>query len=108
MNAAAIGAHVIGNTGLLKTGLMASALGVTAYSRVLGKRVSEHTAVPAASGTEPVAAIVVNAKLGEQQRIANVLEGIAARIPGAARLRKGFVADRPRDLGSIGAIPSRP
>ena len=93
---------------LLKTGLMAAALGVTAYSRVLGKRVSEHAAVPAASGTEPVAAIVVNAKLGEQPRIANVLEGLAARIPGAARLRKGFVADRPRDLGSIGAIPSRP
>ena len=101
MNAAAIGAHVIGSTGLLianrdrvtgqsgmagasllKTGLMAAALGVTAYSRVLGKRVSEDTAVPAASGTEPVAAIVVDAKLGEQQRPANVLEGIAARIPG--------------------------
>lgn len=59
MNAAAIGAHVIGSTGLLiankgrvtgqsgvagasllKTGLMAAALGVTAYSRVLGKRAS--------------------------------------------------------------------
>lgn len=127
VNAAAIGAHVIGATGLLignkgrvagqsgvagtamvKTGLMAVALGVTAYSRILGKRVSEHTAVPAASGTEPSAAtppavaqaqrqlqllqwvvpaltgaiIVMDAQLGEQQRPANVLEGLAARIPG--------------------------
>ena len=127
VNAAAIGAHVVGATGvllgnkgrvagqsgvagaaLLKTGLMAAALGVTAYSRVLGKRVSEHTAVPAESGTEPAAAtppavaqaqrqlallqwvvpaltgaiIVVDAKLGEQQRTTHVLEGLAARIPG--------------------------
>ncbi|MCY7400101.1 MAG: hypothetical protein LH477_03930 [Nocardioides sp.] len=127
VNAAAIGAHVVGGAGLLianrgrvagqsgvvgasmlKTGLLAAALGVTAYSRVLGKRVSEHTAVPARSGTEPAAStppavaqaqrqlhllqwvvpaltgaiIVVDAQLGEQQRPANVLEGIAARIPG--------------------------
>jgi len=127
VNAAAIGAHVVGSTGLLlgnkgrvagqsgvagasllKTGLMAAALGVTAYSRVLGRRVSEHTAVPAESGTEPAAAtppavaqaqrqlhllqwvvpaltgaiIVVDAKLGEQQRPTNVLDGITARIPG--------------------------
>ena len=127
MNAAAIGAHVIGGTGLLignkgrvagqsgvagaamlKTGLMAAALGVTAYSRILGKRVSEHTAVPAESGTAPAATtppavahaqrqlhllqwvvpaltgaiIVMDAKLGEQQRPANVIEGMAARIPG--------------------------
>lgn len=127
VNAAAIGAHVLGSTGLLlankgrvagqsgvagasmlKTGLMAAALGVTAYSRILGKRVSEHNAVPAESGTEPAAAtppavaqaqrqldllqwvvpaltgaiIVVDARLGEQQRPANVIEGLAARIPG--------------------------
>jgi hypothetical protein len=127
VNAAAIGAHLVGSTGLLlgnkgrvagqggvagasllKTGLMAAALGVTAYSRVLGRRVSEHTAVPAESGTEPAAAtppavaqaqrqlqllqwvvpaltgaiIVVDAKLGEQQRPTNVLDGITSRIPG--------------------------
>lgn len=127
VNAAAIGATLAGSTGLLianrgrvagqsgvagaamlKTGLVVAALGVTAYSRVLGKRVSEHTAVPAQSGTEPAATtppavadaqrqlhllqwvvpaitgaiIVVDAKLGEQQRPANVIEGIAARIPG--------------------------
>ena len=56
MNAAAIGAHVIGSTGLLLLQWI----------------------IPALTG----AIIVVDAKLGEQQRPANVLEGIAARIPG--------------------------
>src|SRR3954447_18999065 len=72
VNAAAIGVHLIGRVGLLnanrgriaaqqgvasmtliKTALTAAALGVTAYSRILGKRVAEHTYVPAASATEP-------------------------------------------------------
>src|SRR5215204_3574145 len=75
VNAAAIGAHLAGSVGqlagnagrisaqrgvgrmaLLKTGLTVAALGVTAYSRVLGRRVSEQTDVPAESGTEPAAA----------------------------------------------------
>jgi hypothetical protein len=74
VNAAAIGAHVIGSLGqlggnadrikaqqgvgsmsVLKTVVTAAALGVTAYSRVLGKKVSQRTDVPAASGTEPTA-----------------------------------------------------
>ena len=127
VNAAAIAAHVVGSLGMLgsdagraaaqkgatrtvlvKTGLTAAALGVTAYSRVLGKRVSQHTEVPAESGTEPSAGtpddvaaaqrqlrvlqwavpvltgarVVVSAQAGEEQRPSNVLEGIAARIPG--------------------------
>ncbi|WP_224275037.1 hypothetical protein [Nocardioides lacusdianchii] len=127
VNAAAIAAHLIGSIGMLgsdagrvaaqkgamrttmiKTGLTAAALGVTAYSRVLGKRVSAHTEVPAESGTEPssgtpsdVAAaqrqlsllqwavpaltgalVVISAQAGEEQRPTTVLDGIAARIPG--------------------------
>src|SRR3954465_3570739 len=72
VNAAAIGAHLVGSLGqlggnaarvsgqkgvaemaVLKTALTAAALGATAYSRGLGKRVSKQTDVPAASGTEP-------------------------------------------------------
>lgn len=75
VNAAAIGAHLVGATGILvadrpriasqpgvatvsaiKTGLTAAALGVTAYSRVLGRKVSRQTDVPVASATEPLAA----------------------------------------------------
>ena len=70
VNAAAIGVHLIGSVGqlrahkervaqqqgvagmsTLKTLLTAAALGATAYSRVLGQRVSSAGAVPAKRGT---------------------------------------------------------
>lgn len=125
VNAAAIGTHLVGSVGQLnanrgrvasqrgvatmaaaKTVLTAAALGVTAYSRFLGRRVSEFQAVPVASGTEPSAAtphdvasaqrqlkalqwavpaltgalIVVSAFAGEQQRPVEVKEGLLARF----------------------------
>jgi hypothetical protein len=125
VNAAAIGMHLVGSVGqlagnkgrvasqqgvagmvLLKTGLTVAALGATAYSRVLGKRVSEQTHVPAQSGTEPApstprhvaqaqqqlqalqwavpaltgALVVVSSFAGEQQRPTSVTDGIAARL----------------------------
>lgn len=127
VNAAAIGAHVIGSVGqlagnagrvqgqrgvasmaLAKTALTAVALGATAYSRVLGKKVSAQTDVPAESGTEPApttpddvaaaqrqlamlqwavpaitgALVVVSAFAGEQQRATEVHKGILRRFIG--------------------------
>jgi hypothetical protein len=125
VNAAAIGAHLVGSVGQLvgnkermaaqqgvgsmaavKTVVTAAALGVTAYSRMLGKKVSENRAVPAESGTEPAmttppevvkaqrqldalqwvvpaltgALVVISAFAGEQQRPAEVQRGIRARL----------------------------
>jgi hypothetical protein len=73
VNAAAIGMHLAGAAGILvvdqprvigqrgvttvsavKTGLTAAAVGVTAYSRILGRKVSRETEVPVVSGTEPL------------------------------------------------------
>jgi hypothetical protein len=127
VNAAAIGAHVVGslgqikgNTGrisgqqgvasmaLVKTGLTAAALGVTAYSRVLGQKVSEQTRVPAESGTAAAATtppevaaaqkqlrllqwavpaitgalVVVSAFAGEQERASEVHRGLIGRVIG--------------------------
>ena len=127
VNAVAIGAHLVGSTGmlaadadrvrsqqgvasmaLLKTALTAAALGATAYSRALGKKVSQHTDVPVASGTEPTsstpsavadaqrklsmlqwvvpvltgALVVVSAYAGEQQRPGEVHKGLIAGIVG--------------------------
>ncbi len=127
VNAAAIGAHIVGSLGqiagnkgriqaqegvatmaLAKTGLTAAALGITAYSRVLGRKVSEHTRVPAESGTEPAAAtppdvaaaqrqlrmlqwavpavtgalVVISAFAGEQERASEVKKGVVQRIVG--------------------------
>jgi len=125
VNAAAIGAHLVGAIGqllgnrdrmaaqkgvaamsVIKTVLTAAALGVTAYSRVLGRKMSEQTEVPVESGTEPAettppdvanaqrqlkalqwavpaitgALIVVTAYAGEQQRPTAVKEGVLQRL----------------------------
>jgi hypothetical protein len=125
VNAAAIGAHLIGGAGLVlgnkgrvggqrgvagmtvaKTALTVAALGVTAYSRALGRKVDAEPRVPAASGTEPTtstppdvaaaqrqlrllqwavpaltgAVVVMGAFAGEQQRPGNVLQGVVDRI----------------------------
>jgi hypothetical protein len=125
VNAAAIGAHLVGSVGQLvgntermklqkgvgsmavvKTTVTVAALGVTAYSRMLGKKVSQNRAVSAESGTEPSAAtppevakaqrqldalqwavpaltgvlVVVSAFAGEQQRPEKVHGGVKARI----------------------------
>jgi hypothetical protein len=127
VNAAAIGAHIVGSLGqikgnkgrikgqqgvatmaLAKTGLTAAALGITAYSRVLGQKVSEQTRVPASSGTEPApstppevaaaqnqlrmlqwavpavtgALVVISAFAGEQERPSEVHKGFAKRLVG--------------------------
>jgi len=125
VNAAAIGAHVVGSLGqivgnkgriagqegvasmaLAKTALTAAALGVTAYARVLGRRVDEETRMPARSGTEPEAGtppavaqaqrqlralqwavpaltgalVVVSSYAGEQERASEQKRGILARL----------------------------
>jgi len=125
VNAAAIGAHLVGSVGqlrgnadrlkvqkgvgtmsIIKTVLTAAALGVTAYSRVLGKKISAHGDVPVAAGTEPTsttptevaqaqkqlkvlqwaipaltgALVVVTAYAGEQQRPQAVKAGVFDRL----------------------------
>jgi len=125
VNAAAIGLHLAGSLGqlagnterlkaqqgvgtmsLVKTGVTAAALGVTAYSRLLGKKMSEQHDVPAQSGTEPTvntptevaraqrqlallqwavpaltgALVVISAFAGEQQRPNKVVDGITERL----------------------------
>jgi hypothetical protein len=127
VNAAAIGAHLAGSAVLLggntdrlkmqqgvatmsivKTSLTVAALAVTAYSRILGRKVSKHRDVPVESGTEPSVAtpdevakaqkklkvlqwcvpaltgalVVVSAYAGEQQRPTEVKKGVLGRFMG--------------------------
>ena len=89
-----------------KTVLTVAALGATAYSRALGKKVSQVTQMPAASGTEPEtgtppevakaqkqlkllqwvipgltgALVVVTSYAGEQQRASEVHRGLVQRL----------------------------
>ena len=127
VNAAAIGAHLIGSVvqlrsnadriagqqgvgamSVVKTGLTVAALGVTAWSRALGKKVSAAGRVPANDATTPTnetpaevdsaqqqlkalqwavpaltgALVVVSSFAGEQQRPAAVEAGALARLRG--------------------------
>ncbi|MCZ2860062.1 hypothetical protein [Blastococcus sp. VKM Ac-2987] len=122
VNAVAIGAHLVGSVGQLranrgrlaeqqgvasmaamKTLLTAAALGVTAYSRVLGQVVSGAGSVPSRSGTKPTkrtkaevaaaqeqldrlqwvipaltgALVAISSYAGEQQRPGEVARGVA-------------------------------
>jgi hypothetical protein len=128
VNAAAIGVHLAGSVGqlvgnrarvagqegvgtmaLVKTGLTAAALGVTAWSRVLGRKVSSHGAVPAEDGTSPArstpddvaaaqkqlkalqwavpaltgALVGISAFAGEQQRPQAVRKGLTKKLLGS-------------------------
>jgi hypothetical protein len=125
VNAAAIGAHVLGaiqltwankgrivaqrgvkNATYAKSAMTLAALAVTAYSRVLGKRMQLAGDVPVEGGTEPAAttpqqvaqaqrqlrvlqwaipaltggALIVNSVMGEQQRPKRVGGGIFGRV----------------------------
>lgn len=125
VNAAAIGMHLVGSVGqimgntgriagqqgvasmaVMKTGLTVAALGATAYSRMLGKKVSQHHDVPAESGTTPApetpsdvaaaqrqlnmlqwavpaltgALVVVSSYAGEQERASEVNKGVIGRF----------------------------
>ncbi len=125
VNAAAIALHVAGSVGqlagnqgrvasqsgvgtmaLAKTALTAAALGATAYSRVLGRKVAQQVSVPAESGTQPSAStpkavadahrqlsvlqwvipaltgglVVLSSFAGEQQRATEVQKGVLGRL----------------------------
>ena len=127
VNLAAIGAHLVGSVGVLvankgrvgaqrgvgtatvaKTAVLAASLAATAYSRVLGKKVSSNESQPAESGVDPAPStsenvakaqrqlkalqwaipaltgsmIVLNALHGEMQRPKQVLGGVLGRLSG--------------------------
>jgi len=101
----------VGQATLVKTALTGAALAATAWSRALGARLDEAGEVPVEGGTEPSgdtpkdvakaqrqlkvlqwvipaltgAVLVLNARMGEQQRPAQVSGGLLGRLrPGSA------------------------
>jgi hypothetical protein len=108
VNLAGIAAHVAGG---VKTALTGAALAATAWSRALGARLDQAGEVPVEGGTDPSsdtpkdvakaqrqlkrlqwvipaltgAVLVLNARMGEQQRPAQVTGGLLGRLrPGRA------------------------
>ena len=131
LNAGAIGAHLIGGAAILaanrqrvagqkgvaamtaiKTVVTGAALGVTAYSRILGRKVASQKDMPVASGTQPLAQtpddvakaqqqlkalqwavpattaalLALNSYAGEQQRPSEVNKGMRERARQLAHL----------------------
>lgn len=124
VNATAIGAHVVGALGqlrgnktrlarqqgvvsmaVLKTALTATALGVTAYSRVLGKRVSAHHRVPAASATEPVPSTPPDVAAAQNQLKA--LQWVIPAITGALIAVSAFAGEQQRSQALAGGVLRR-
>ena len=113
VNAAAIGAHLVGSVSLvlrdaprmkaqegvasmaaLKTALTVGALGATAYSRVLGRKVSQHDAVPAESGTEPAAS--TPAEVASAQKQLKVLQWVVPALTGGLVVIGAFASEQYR------------
>ena len=100
----------VASTSLAKAGLTALSLGATAYARALGQKVIEKGDVPVEDGTTPTEAtpedvaksqkqlkilqwaipahvaalIAISSKMGEQQRPAQVTQGLRKRLQPAA------------------------
>ena len=131
LNAGAIGAHLVGGAAILlanrqrvgaqkgvlamttvKTVMTGAALGATAYSRMLGRKVASQKDMPVGSGTDPVsqtpddvakaqqqlkamqwavpattaALLALNSYAGEQQRPSEVNKGMRGRVRSLARV----------------------
>ena len=113
VNAAAIGAHLagsvallardagrlstqqgVGSMALIKTALTAGALGATAYSRVLGKKVSEHGNVPAESGTSPTS--TTPQEVASAQKQLKLLQWAVPALTGALVVVSSFASEQMR------------
>lgn len=113
VNGLAIGAHVIGALGQLrgnrgrlagqegvatmaatKTALTATALGITAYSRVLGRKVTGEAEMPVESGTQPEASTPASAAAAQRQL--RVLQWAVPAITGALVVISSFAGEQQR------------
>lgn len=97
-----------------KTAITAAALGTTAYARMLGKKMDEAGDVPTEEGTQPTfgtppevaeaqkqlsvlqwaipaltgALLIMNSRMGEQQRPMSVASGIVKRLQPTKKKKK--------------------
>ena len=124
VNAAAIGAHLVGSVGQLvgnsdriagqkgvgamsvvKTVVTVAALGATGYSRVLGRKVSDHGAVPAASGTEPAATTPPEVAKAQQQL--QTLQWVIPALTGALLVISSFAGEQQRPTSVLSGVSDR-
>lgn len=124
VNAAAIGMHLVGSVGQLlgnrgrvatqpgvasmtvaKTVLTGAALGVTAYSRVLGRKVSDRTDVPVESGTDPAPATPPD--VASAQRQLRLLQWAVPALSGALVVVSSYAGEQQRQAAGAPAAAPR-
>lgn len=124
VNAAAIGAHLVGSVGqlagnrdrlakqqgvatmaVIKTALTVAALGVTAYSRVLGSKTSQHADAPAADGTTPTSG--TPADVAKAQRQLGVLQWAVPALTGAIVVVSSFAGEQQRSTAVLAGLKDR-
>ncbi len=124
VNAAAIGAHLVGSVGQLagnrervahqqgvatmswvKTGLTAAALGVTGYSRLLGSKVSQRIDVPVQDGTTPSTG--TPERVAAAQRQLTVLQWAVPVLTGALIVVSAFAGEQQRATAVLGGLRRR-
>ena len=113
VNLAAIGAHVVGSTGVLfankgrvvgqrgvatvsvvRTGVLVAALGATAYSRVVGQRVIASPSEPVADGTTPTAG--TDPAVANAQRQLSVLQWVVPALTGVSLILNALQGEQQR------------
>jgi hypothetical protein len=113
VNAGAIGALLLGSIGQLgsnaervagqkgvasvsaaKTALTAAAMGATAYSRILGRKLSKAGDVPAEGGAEPAA--TTPADLASAQRKLKIMQWVIPASTGALLAVTSYAAEQQR------------
>jgi hypothetical protein len=96
----------VASMSVIKTALTATALGITGYSRVLGRKVSQETSVPVSSGTEPSAA--TPADVARAQTQLKLLQWAVPAITGALVGVSAYAGEQQRPVAVEAVEQQRP
>lgn len=124
VNAAAIGAHLIGSVGqlagnsgriagqkgvgamvIVKTATTVAALGATAYARVLGSRIDKYGAVPVQDATTPSAG--TPAEVADAQSQLAVLQWAIPALTGALVVISAIAGEQQRSTAVLSGLVKR-
>ena len=125
VNAVAIGAHLIGGAGLLranrgrtaaqagvgastvaKLAVTGAALGVTAYSRALGKKLQRADGVPVEGGTDPSAA--TSPEVAKVQKRLDTCQWLIPALTGGIMLLTSLQGEQQRPGQQLSGILAKP
>lgn len=124
VNLAAIGAHVVGATGvtfankgrvvgqqgvatvsIARTGVLVAALGATAYSRLIGQRVIANPSEPVTDGTTPTAN--TDPSVAKAQRQLNLLQWVVPALTGVMLILNALQGEQQRPTSVARGVVDR-